>query len=76
MFFTALQDIFSTLGTVTEVCIVRDPATCLSQGSAYITFDSHEAAALAQQTLNGHMLCNKVSLAGCCACARVLSASL
>ena len=57
-----MQDIFSTLGTVTEVRILKDRATGLSQGSAFVKFDNHDAAALAQQTISGRVLYNKVRL--------------
>ncbi len=54
------QDIFSTLGTVSEVRILKDRGTGLSQGSAFVKFEDHQAAALALQTINGRVLYNKV----------------
>lgn len=55
-----LQDIFSTLGVVSEVRIVKDRATGNSAGSAFVKFEDHQAAAMALQTINGRVLYNKV----------------
>ncbi len=64
------QDIFSTLGTVSEVRIVKDRATGNSAGSAFVKFEDHQAAAIALKTINGRILYNKVrGLCICCCCA-------
>lgn len=55
-----LQDIFSTLGAVSEVRIVKDRATGNSAGSAFVKFEDHQAAAIALKTINGRILYNKV----------------
>ena len=55
------QDIFSTLGTVTEVRILKDKASGISQGSAFVKFQDHQAAALAIQNINGRVLYSKVA---------------
>ncbi|BDA42390.1 Oligouridylate-binding protein 1 [Coccomyxa sp. Obi] len=54
-----LQDIFSTLGAVSEVRIVKDRATGNSAGSAFVKFEDHQAAAIALKTINGRVLYNK-----------------
>ena len=55
-----VQDIFSTLGAVSEVRIVKDRATGNSAGSAFVKFEDHQAAAIALKTINGRVLYNKV----------------
>lgn len=59
--YVCLQDIFSTLGTVTEVRIVKDKATGGSAGSAFVHFADHNAAEAALNAINGRALYNQVS---------------
>ena len=60
--FAGVQDIFSTLGKVSEVRLFKDSASGISQGSAFVKFQDQQAAALAVQTISGRVLCDKVRL--------------
>ncbi|KAK9845716.1 hypothetical protein WJX81_000399 [Elliptochloris bilobata] len=54
-----LQDLFGTVGAVTDVKLVKDKASGQSAGSAFVKYDDHRAAAIALQTINGHCIYGK-----------------
>jgi len=49
-----LREVFETVGTVTEVKIVKDRYTGRSRGFGFVTMDSAEATTEAQEKLNGY----------------------
>ena len=49
----ALQDLFSTAGTVREVVLIQDKMTGKSRGFAFVTMSSDEEAQNAAKQLNG-----------------------
>ncbi|KAK9904873.1 hypothetical protein WJX75_004369 [Coccomyxa subellipsoidea] len=51
-----LQEIFSTLGQVGEIKIIKDKLTGLSAGYGFVQFLDHRAAEMALQSLNGRVL--------------------
>ena len=55
-----LQEIFSTLGPVLEVKVIKDKVTGLSAGYGFVKFLDHRVADLALQTINGRVLYGQV----------------
>ena len=61
------QEIFSTLGPVGEIKIIKDKLTGLSAGYGFVQYLDHRAAEMALQSLNGRVLHGQVT-AQSCAC--------
>jgi RNA recognition motif-containing protein len=51
-----VQEIFSTLGQVGEIKIIKDKLTGLSAGYGFVQYLDHRAAEMALQSLNGRVL--------------------
>lgn len=51
-----LQEIFTTLGSVVEVKVIKDRVTGMSAGYGFVTFTDHRVADLALQCFNGRVL--------------------
>lgn len=51
-----LRELFSTMGAVTEVALVIDPATQQSRGSAFVTMATSQEAAAAITGLHSYRL--------------------
>ena len=51
-----LRDLFEPVGQITEIIIILDPDTSLSQGYGYVNFETFAAAQEAIKRLNGHSL--------------------
>ena len=66
-----LQEIFSTLGPVLEVKVIKDKVTGMSAGYGFIKFLDHRVADLALQTINGRVLYGQVRWQLCTQCAIV-----
>lgn len=58
-----LQEIFSTLGPVLEVKVIKDKVTGMSAGYGFVKFLDHRVADLALQTINGRVLYGQVTAA-------------
>lgn len=56
------QEIFSTLGQVGEIKIIKDKLTGLSAGYGFVQFLDHRAAEMALQSLNGRVLHGQVCM--------------
>lgn len=59
-FLRVKQEIFSTLGQVGEIKIIKDKLTGLSAGYGFVQFLDHRAAEMALQSLNGRVLHGQV----------------
>ena len=55
-----LQEIFSTLGPVGEIKIIKDKLTGLSAGYGFVQYLDPRAAEMALQSLNGRVLHGQV----------------
>ena len=55
-----LQEIFSTLGNVAEVKVIKDKVTGMSAGYGFVKFSDHRAADLAMASINGRVLYGQV----------------
>jgi RNA recognition motif-containing protein len=53
---SALRDLFSQHGTVTDVAIISDKMTGRSRGFGFVTMESSQAAQAAINALNDHNL--------------------
>lgn len=78
-FQRAVQEIFSTLGPVGEIKIIKDKLTGLSAGYGFVRYQDPRAAEMALQSLNGRVLHGQVcppSLHGYLATARLRGGQL
>ena len=57
-----MQEIFSSLGKIKEIRIIKDRLTGLSAGYGFVRYLHPPVAELARQVLNGAILCGLV----CC----------
>jgi RNA recognition motif-containing protein len=51
---SSLRELFSTVGTITEVKLVMDAATGISRGRAFVSMATAESAEKAVKTLHSH----------------------
>ena len=55
-----MQEVFSALGEITEIRIIKDRLTGLSAGYGFVRYLLPPVAELARQVLNGAALCGLV----------------
>ncbi|DBA78486.1 TPA: hypothetical protein ACH3X2_007974 [Trebouxia sp. C0005] len=53
---TQLQDLFSSMGSVSEVKVIKDKATGMSAGYGFVKFLDHASAEVAMHGLNGRLI--------------------
>ena len=70
-----LQEIFSTLGPVLEVKVIKDKVTGMSAGYGFVKFLDHRVADLALQTINGRVLYGQARAWPPKLCARAMTAA-
>ena len=60
--YHGMQEVFSALGEIKEIRIIKDRLTGLSAGYGFVRYLHPPVAELARQVLNGAVLCGLVCL--------------